>query len=82
MTNDVKTIHKQSTTLTYSAGRAFLSAVINFFAISLALFMTGRLYGWAANDAIIKHQVKCKYCRKRISEKVSLIANPISDYKL
>ena len=38
--------------------------------VALALFLIARAYGWAANDSVIKKQVKCKYCRKRISEKV------------
>lgn len=50
--------------------REFISKIIRLFVIALALFVIARVYGWAANDSVIKKQVKCKYCRKRISEKV------------
>lgn len=50
----------------------FIDRIINFLGIAFALFLTGKVYGWAAGDAVIKRTVKCKYCRKRISEKVSL----------
>ncbi|KAI4143883.1 MAG: hypothetical protein L6R39_004401 [Caloplaca ligustica] len=49
---------------------AFLSKIIRFFVVALALFVIARVYGWAANDSVIKKQVKCKACRKKISEKV------------
>jgi len=39
----------------------------------LVLYFVASLYEWAASDSIIKHTVKCRYCRKRISEKVSLL---------
>ncbi|KAI4127907.1 MAG: hypothetical protein LQ338_002992 [Usnochroma carphineum] len=49
---------------------AFLSKIIRFLVVALSLFVVARIYGWAADDSVIKKQVKCKYCRKRISEKV------------
>lgn len=49
---------------------SFLDKVFRFFLIALALFGVGRFYGWATGDKVIKRQVKCKYCRKYISEKV------------
>lgn len=52
--------------------RAFLSQLVRFVVLALALFVTARVYGWAASDEVIKRTVKCRYCRKRISEKVSL----------
>ena len=55
------------------SGSAFLSKVINFFGIAVALFVIGNVYGWAADDTVIKRTVKCKYCRKRISEKVRVL---------
>ncbi|KAL8648069.1 MAG: hypothetical protein Q9210_005204 [Variospora velana] len=48
----------------------FLSKIIRFLVVALALFVIARVYGWAAGDSVIKRQVKCKACRKRISEKV------------
>ncbi|KAI4182420.1 MAG: hypothetical protein L6R41_005992 [Letrouitia leprolyta] len=53
----------------------FLDKIIRFLVIALVLFGTARAYGWAANDSIIKKQVKCKYCRKRISEKAKRCVN-------
>ena len=60
------------TRLNFGISRAFLSKVINFLTVALALFAIAKFYGWAASDNVIKRQVKCKYCRKRISEKVSV----------
>lgn len=50
---------------------AFLDRLLNFFGVALALFFIGKTYGWATDDTVIKRQVKCKFCRKYISEKVS-----------
>jgi len=49
---------------------SFLSQVLNFFGIALTLYAIAQLYQWVSKDKVIKHTVKCKYCRKRISEKV------------
>lgn len=49
---------------------SFIDTVINFFGIGVALYTIAQVYTWTSNDAIIKHTVKCKFCRKRISEKV------------
>ena len=49
---------------------SFIDVVINFFGIGIALYTIASVYTWVSNDAIIKHTVKCKFCRKRISEKV------------
>ena len=48
----------------------FINKVFNFIGIGIALYTVALVYGWASNDSVIKHTVKCKYCRKRISEKV------------
>jgi len=50
--------------------RAFVDNVLSFFAIGLALYTIAQIYSWVSHDNIIKHTVKCKYCRKSISEKV------------
>lgn len=49
----------------------FLNKLVNFFGIGISLYGLAGLYQWLSNDPIIKHTVKCKYCRKSISEKVS-----------
>ena len=64
----------RTTRLMHWVPRAFLSKVINFLTVAFALFAVAKFYGWAASDNVIKRQVKCKYCRKRISEKVSVFS--------
>lgn len=51
---------------------SFLSQSLNFIGIALALFGIAKLYEVVTKDKVVKRTVKCKYCRKRISEKVSL----------
>lgn len=51
---------------------SFIDVVINFLGIGIALYTIASVYTWVSNDAIIKHTVKCKFCRKRISEKVKI----------
>jgi hypothetical protein len=48
----------------------FINKILNFLGVGLALYAVASTYEWASNDSIIKHTVKCKYCRKRISVKV------------
>lgn len=50
---------------------AFLDQVVNFVGVGLALYAVASAYGWASSDPIVKRQVKCRYCKKWISEKVS-----------
>ena len=50
---------------------AFFDKVLNFLGIGIALYIIANVYGWASNDSVIKRTVKCKYCRKRISQKAS-----------
>ena len=49
----------------------FLDKTFNLLGISVTLFVVAKTYGWASSDNIIKKTVRCKYCRKYISEKVS-----------
>ena len=60
-----------SSTDTIVDGRAFLNKVINFVGVGIALYTIANMYEWVSSDSIIKHTIKCKYCRKRISEKVN-----------
>jgi len=46
----------------------FLDKVFRFFLIALALFLIAKSYSWLASDNIIKRQIRCRYCRKYISE--------------
>ncbi|TKA53617.1 Anditomin synthesis protein L, partial [Cryomyces minteri] len=48
---------------------AFLDNVLNFIGVGIALYAIAQVYAWVSDDSIIKHTVKCKFCRKSISEK-------------
>ena len=50
--------------------RSFINQIVSFFAVGIALYGLAQLYQWLSHDPIIKHTIKCKYCRKRINEKV------------
>lgn len=50
----------------------FLGKLFNLLGVGLALYCVGMAYGYYTDDPVIKRQVKCKYCRKWISEKVGL----------
>jgi len=54
-----------------SMNSTFLNKVFNFIGVGLALYIIANVYTWLSNDAVIKNTIKCKFCRKRISEKVS-----------
>ena len=43
--------------------RSFFDNVINFLGVAIALYTIAQVYGWASNDAIIKHTVKCRVNR-------------------
>lgn len=43
--------------------------------IGLALYGLAGAYQWLSHDPIIKHTVKCRYCRKRINEKAKRCVN-------
>ncbi|KAG9230978.1 putative ion channel [Amylocarpus encephaloides] len=49
---------------------AFINKLMNFLGIGFALYFVASLYDrYGGSDPIIKHTVKCRYCRKRISNK-------------
>ncbi len=50
----------------------FLNRIINFIGVGFSLYALAATYQHFSRDPIIKHMIKCKYCRKRISEKVGL----------
>lgn len=39
--------------------------------MGLSLYFIANVYTCVSRDAVIKNTVKCKFCRKRINEKVS-----------
>lgn len=49
----------------------FLNKTLNFIGLGSALYALAGLYQYLSKDPIIKHMVKCRYCRKNINEKVS-----------
>ncbi|KAI9743873.1 MAG: hypothetical protein M1818_002607 [Claussenomyces sp. TS43310] len=53
----------------------FIDKVLNLIGIGLALYIIANVYTWVSKDSVIKHTVKCKYCRKRISEKAQRCVN-------
>jgi large conductance mechanosensitive channel len=50
--------------------RAFLDHVVSFIGIGVTLYFLANLYGYVSHESIIRHTVKCTYCRKEISAKV------------
>lgn len=53
----------------------FIDKLLRFVLIALALFTVTRIYGWVTSDNIVKRQIKCKYCRKYISDKAKRCVN-------
>ncbi|KAK8106266.1 hypothetical protein PG999_009625 [Apiospora kogelbergensis] len=53
----------------------FINKFINFLGIGLALYGLASLYQYFSNDPIIKHTVKCRYCKKYISDKAVRCVN-------
>jgi len=53
----------------------FIDKLLRFFLIAVALFTVARVYGYLSSDNIVKRQVKCKYCRKYISDKAKRCVN-------
>lgn len=49
----------------------FLNRLLNFMGVGFSLYGLAAVYQYFSQDPIIKHTVKCRYCRKRINEKVS-----------
>lgn len=53
----------------------FLDKIIRFLLIALSLWIIALSYSRTSGDNIVKRQVKCKYCRKYISEKAKRCVN-------
>ncbi|PPQ92425.1 hypothetical protein CVT25_008646 [Psilocybe cyanescens] len=52
--------------LTYGV---FIDQFVNFIGIGLVLYTIANIYGYFSHDSIIRHTVKCTFCRKEISSK-------------
>lgn len=46
--------------------------------VGFALYGLAQIYTMVSHDPVIKYTTKCKYCRKRINEKVRLVRIPQS----
>lgn len=53
----------------------FLDKMVRFFIVALALWVIALAYSRGSGDNIVKRQVKCKFCRKYISEKAKRCVN-------
>ncbi|KAI9773326.1 MAG: hypothetical protein M1840_007541 [Geoglossum simile] len=49
---------------------SFINQLVRFFSIGLTLYTIALVYSRVSSDSIIKYQVKCRYCRKYVSEKI------------
>ncbi|PVI01535.1 ion channel [Periconia macrospinosa] len=47
----------------------FLDKIIRFLVVALALWVIAHMYSHGSGEDIVKRKVKCRYCRKEISEK-------------
>jgi len=52
-----------------------LDKIVRFVCIALALWVIALAYSRGTDDNIVKKQVKCKFCRKYISEKAKRCVN-------
>lgn len=50
--------------------RRFVAHLINFLSMGFALYGMAAIYQKASKEPMIRRQVKCRYCRKWINEKV------------
>ncbi|KAH8681360.1 large-conductance mechanosensitive channel [Xylariales sp. PMI_506] len=53
----------------------FLNKCINFMGLGIALYMLAIAYEYTSQDPIIKHQTKCRYCKKYISKRAIRCVN-------
>jgi large conductance mechanosensitive channel len=53
----------------------FIDKIVRFLLIAISLWVIASTYSRFSDDNIVKKQVKCKYCRKYISEKAKRCVN-------
>ncbi|KAI4676113.1 hypothetical protein J4E90_004965 [Alternaria incomplexa] len=53
----------------------FLDKIVRFLVVALALWVVALAYSRGSGDNIVKKQVKCRFCRKYISEKAKRCVN-------
>jgi len=54
---------------------SFLNQLIRFMSMGFTLYAIALVYSSVSSDSIVKRQVKCRYCRKYISEKALRCVN-------
>lgn len=54
---------------------SFFDKIVRFLLIATSLWVIATVYSKGTDDNIVKKQVKCKYCRKYISEKAKRCVN-------
>ncbi|KAF2201151.1 gated mechanosensitive channel [Delitschia confertaspora ATCC 74209] len=54
---------------------SFLDKIVRFILIAFSLWTIAMVYSRTSGDNIIKKEVRCKYCRKYISEKAKRCVN-------
>jgi len=47
----------------------FLNNLLHFLGLGISLYLLAQFYGYVSKDSIIRHKVRCAYCRKEISAK-------------
>lgn len=55
----------------------FLNHVFEFLGMGLALYGLAILYESLSHDPIIKHTVKCRYCKKPVNVRVCSSPSPV-----
>ncbi|KAK1728934.1 hypothetical protein CaCOL14_008596 [Colletotrichum acutatum] len=54
---------------------SFLNQLVSFLCVGISLYGLAHVFQFFSREPIIKHTVKCKYCRKRISNKAQRCVN-------
>lgn len=54
---------------------SFIDKVVRFLCVAMGLWIIAMGYSWGSKDNIVKKQVRCKFCRKYISEKARRCVN-------
>ncbi|KAK8128329.1 hypothetical protein PG984_009437 [Apiospora sp. TS-2023a] len=54
---------------------AFINKLVNFLGVGLTLYCIARTYQCFSHDPIIKHTVKCRYCKKLVSDRAVRCVN-------
>ncbi|KAI1434555.1 large-conductance mechanosensitive channel [Xylaria sp. CBS 124048] len=68
-------IHSFSYLVLASGSSGFIRNVVSFLCLGLMLYALASFYQCFSKDNIIKHTVKCRYCKKRISDKAIRCVN-------